>query len=76
MFYYLSLFKDDISFLNIFNYITFRTGAAIFTSFFLTLLIGPRTLLRAGFSLVQKRHADHGRNPYFYLPADQRAFMG
>ena len=33
MMYYLSLFKDDIGFLNIFNYITFRTGAAIFTAF-------------------------------------------
>ena len=41
MLYYLSLFKDDISFLNIFNYITFRTGAAIATSFFLSLLVGP-----------------------------------
>ena len=41
MFYYLSHLSSNISFLNIFNYITFRTGAAVFTSFFLTLLIGP-----------------------------------
>ena len=34
MLYYLSLFTDDFSFLNIFSYITFRTGAAIVTSFF------------------------------------------
>ncbi len=41
MLYYLSLFKDDISVLNIFNYITFRTGAAIVTSFVMSLLVGP-----------------------------------
>ena len=41
MLYYLSLFKDDLSFLNIFNYITFRTGGAIVTSFLLSLWLGP-----------------------------------
>ncbi|MCX5680752.1 MAG: phospho-N-acetylmuramoyl-pentapeptide-transferase [Candidatus Omnitrophica bacterium] len=41
MFYFLSNFHDIFSFFNIFRYITFRAGAAAFTSFFLCLILAP-----------------------------------
>src|SRR3989344_7609953 len=41
MFYTLSQFKDAFSPLNVLGYITFRSGGAILTAFFLTLLCGP-----------------------------------
>ncbi len=41
MFYFLSNFAADFSFLNIFRYITFRAGMAAFTSFVLCLIFGP-----------------------------------
>lgn len=44
MLYYLSLFKADISFLNIFSYITFRAGGAIITALFLSLVLGPAVI--------------------------------
>ena len=41
MFYYFSIeFTDVFNFLNLFNYITFRTGAAILTSLFFSLIFG------------------------------------
>ena len=41
MFNYIAeLFTDSYSFLNIFNYISFRTGAAILTSLFFSLIFG------------------------------------
>lgn len=44
MLYYLSFFKDFYSPLNIFQYITFRTGGAVITSFLITLIIGPAVI--------------------------------
>ncbi|MDP8264932.1 MAG: phospho-N-acetylmuramoyl-pentapeptide-transferase [Candidatus Aceula lacicola] len=41
MLYFLSTFRDAFSGLNIFRYITFRAGAAAFTSFLLCIIIGP-----------------------------------
>ena len=42
MFYYLSLeLSDQISGLNVFRYITFRTGGALMTSLFLVFMFGP-----------------------------------
>jgi len=41
MFYFLSNFHDSFSFLNLFRYITFRSGAAAFTAFFLCLILAP-----------------------------------
>ncbi len=41
MLYYLVEFAKEISFLNIFRYITFRTGGALITSAFLVFLFGP-----------------------------------
>ncbi len=42
MLYWLSFFSSDISFLNIFKYITFRSGGALATAFFIMILFGPR----------------------------------
>ncbi len=74
MFYYLSLFKDDISFLNIFNYITFRTGAAIFTSFFLTLLIGPAVVRKLRSYKIQQVERSYG--PASHLSKSGTPTMG
>jgi phospho-N-acetylmuramoyl-pentapeptide-transferase len=41
MLYYAYHLKDLFSPLNVFQYITFRAGGAVFTSFILSLLIGP-----------------------------------
>lgn len=41
MFYFLSFFSNDYSFLNIFKYITFRTGGALVTAFLICLFMGP-----------------------------------
>ena len=41
MFYYFSIeFTDAFNYLNLFNYITFRAGAAILTSLFFSLIFG------------------------------------
>ena len=42
MFYYLSALSGDVSFFNIFRYITFRSGGALITSFLIMLIFGPR----------------------------------
>lgn len=74
MLYYLSLLKDDVSFLNIFNYITFRTGAAIFTSFFLTLLIGPRIVAKLRSYKIQQVEREYG--PASHLSKSGTPTMG
>ncbi len=42
MLYWLSFLSSDVSFLNIFKYITFRSGGALVTAFLIMLLCGPR----------------------------------
>lgn len=74
MFYYLSLFKDDLTFLNIFNYITFRTGAAIFTSFLLTLLIGPAVVAKLRSYKIQQIEREYG--PASHLSKSGTPTMG
>ena len=44
MFYWLSFFKGDFSFLNLFKYQSFRAGGALFTAFILTLLFMPKLI--------------------------------
>ncbi len=44
MFYYLTLFSDQIEGLNVFRYITFRAMAAAMTSFLLCLIFGNRVI--------------------------------
>lgn len=42
MLYFLSFLSSDVNFLNIFRYISFRTGGALFTAFFICLYMGPK----------------------------------
>ncbi|MBO6758581.1 MAG: phospho-N-acetylmuramoyl-pentapeptide-transferase [Roseibium sp.] len=44
MFYYLGEFANQISALNVFRYITFRTGGAIMTALFFVFLFGPKII--------------------------------
>ncbi|WP_346914735.1 phospho-N-acetylmuramoyl-pentapeptide-transferase [uncultured Roseibium sp.] len=44
MFYFLGEFADQISALNVFRYITFRTGGAIMTALFFVFLFGPKII--------------------------------
>ncbi|MBO0752296.1 MAG: phospho-N-acetylmuramoyl-pentapeptide-transferase, partial [Bradyrhizobiaceae bacterium] len=44
MLYWLSQFSDTISALNVFRYITFRTGGAMFTGMVFVFLFGPRMI--------------------------------
>ncbi|MBO4675717.1 MAG: phospho-N-acetylmuramoyl-pentapeptide-transferase, partial [Elusimicrobiaceae bacterium] len=74
MLYYLSLFKDDLSFLNIFSYITFRTGAAIFTSFLLTLCIGPAVVRKLRSYKIQQIEREYG--PASHLSKNGTPTMG
>ena len=41
MLYQLIHFSDQISALNVFKYITFRTGGAIFTALLFVMMFGP-----------------------------------
>lgn len=45
MLYLLSFLSSDISFLNIFRYITFRSGGALITGFIIMVLFGPRFIM-------------------------------
>ncbi len=44
MFYFLGELADQISALNVFRYITFRTGGAIMTALFFVFLFGPKII--------------------------------
>ncbi len=45
MFYYFLIpLIDKFHFLNLFNYLTFRAGGALFTAFFVTLFLGPKLI--------------------------------
>jgi len=44
MFYFLGEFADQFSALNVFRYITFRTGGAIMTALFFVFLFGPKII--------------------------------
>lgn len=46
MLYYVAQFRDIFSPLNVFQYLTFRIGGAIVTTFLLSLLIGPGLIAR------------------------------
>ena len=46
MFYWLASFSDTISALNVFRYITIRTGGAMFTAGFFVFLFGPTIIAR------------------------------
>ena len=76
MLYMLVSFSEQIGPLNVFRYITFRTGGAIMTALLFVFLFGPVIIdllrLKQGKGqpiredgpqthLAKKRHADHGR---------------
>lgn len=74
MLYYLSLFKDDLSFLNIFGYLTFRTGAAIVTAFALSLLVGPALVRKLRSYKIQQIEREYG--PASHLSKNGTPTMG
>lgn len=74
MLYYLSLFKDDLSFLNIFGYLTFRTGAAIVTAFLLSLLLGPALVRKLRSYKIQQIEREYG--PASHLSKNGTPTMG
>ena len=45
MFHYFFIpLVEEFSFLNLFNYITFRAGGALFTAFLISILFGPKLI--------------------------------
>ena len=42
--YFLIPLVDDFNFLNLFNYITFRAGGALFTAFIISIFFGQRLI--------------------------------
>ena len=45
MFYYFFIpFVEQFNFFNLFNYLTFRAGGALFTAFIISLILGPRLI--------------------------------
>jgi phospho-N-acetylmuramoyl-pentapeptide-transferase len=60
MFYYLSFLRQDISFLNVFNYITFRAGGAVITALLIVLVIGPAVIKKLSSYKIQQVQRDSG----------------
>ncbi|PIU19494.1 MAG: phospho-N-acetylmuramoyl-pentapeptide-transferase, partial [Elusimicrobia bacterium CG08_land_8_20_14_0_20_59_10] len=59
MLYYAHHFRDIFSPLNVFQYITFRAGGAVMTSFLLSLLIGPWLIAKLrSYKIGQVQRAD------------------
>ena len=45
MFYYFLIpLIENFNFFNLFNYLTFRAGGALFTAFIISLLLGPKLI--------------------------------
>jgi phospho-N-acetylmuramoyl-pentapeptide-transferase len=44
LYHLLTSMSDDYSVLNVFNYLTFRTGISLFTAFLISFLLGPRVI--------------------------------
>ena len=60
MFHYFFLpLVEDFNFLNLFNYLTFRAGGALFTAFLISILLGPK-LIR-GLKKLQKKRTTNKR---------------
>ncbi|PIS48091.1 MAG: phospho-N-acetylmuramoyl-pentapeptide-transferase [Elusimicrobia bacterium CG08_land_8_20_14_0_20_51_18] len=65
MLYYLHAFKDFFSPLNVFQYITFRTGGAIITSFLLVIIIGPFLIRKLKSYKIQQVQRKDGPPSHF-----------
>ncbi len=44
LYHLLTSLSDDYGFFNVFNYLTFRTGASLFTAFVISFLFGPKVI--------------------------------
>ncbi|WP_424243918.1 phospho-N-acetylmuramoyl-pentapeptide-transferase [Elusimicrobium posterum] len=74
MLYYLSFLKNDISFLNIFSYITFRAGGAIMTALLIALVIGPAVIRKLSSYKIQQIQRECG--PASHLSKNGTPTMG
>ena len=53
LYYFLTPYIENLNFLNLFNYLTFRAGGALFTAFFISLFLGPKFIKKL--KSVQKK---------------------
>ena len=53
LYYILTQYIENFNFLNLFNYLTFRAGGALFTAFFISLFLGPKFIKKL--KSVQKK---------------------
>ena len=53
LYYLLTPYIENFNFLNLFNYLTFRAGGALFTAFFISLFLGPKFIKKL--KSVQKK---------------------
>jgi len=74
MLYYLHFLKDIFSPLNVFQYITFRTGGALITSFIITILIGPYIINKLKTYKIQQIQRKDG--PKTHLSKEGTTTMG
>ena len=74
MLYYLSHLREWFSPLNVFQYITFRTGGAVVTAFLLSLLAGPRLI--AALRAYKISHTQRPEGPQSHLAKTGTPVMG
>ncbi len=75
MLYFLTQFRDEFSFLNIFRYITFRAGMAAVTTFLLCMILGP-LFIRAAKSREKAKRDDAPGLDKFQAPKEGTPTMG
>lgn len=74
MLYYAHFFRDVFSPLNVFQYLTFRVGGAVMTSFFLSLLMGPALIAKLRSYKIGQVQRTNG--PKSHLSKDGTTTMG
>ncbi|MCX5782965.1 MAG: phospho-N-acetylmuramoyl-pentapeptide-transferase, partial [Elusimicrobia bacterium] len=74
MLYYLSFLREHFSYLNIFQYITFRTGGAVITAFLLSLILGPAIIAKLQKYKIEQIQRAHG--PISHLSKSGTPTMG
>ncbi len=74
MLYYLANYRDIFSPLNIFQYISFRTGGAVVTAFLLSLFIGPKIIEKLRSYKIQQIQRQSG--PATHLSKSGTPTMG
>ena len=74
MLYYVYYLRDAFTPLNVFQYLTFRVGGAVMTSFFLSLLIGPALIAKLrSYKIGQIQRTD---GPKSHLSKEGTTTMG